>query len=893
VCSVASELLKHCLGLDQFKGGRIVAESVSSYMRQRAKLYLKRQKVTNRIKRRLQEISKDILLCHENYDEINEDSGSDDEGIPQNLSDDEGIESNPGLISHLQKGILPPELQVLYALCLIGEGGKNYLVFKLIQSLQHLKDDMYQDIEQEIIDPEAKSNSSWLVYRRAMTDELGKIPALAFVTDLLRKVGREADWANQVAPYFRTTVDSMEVFGFLEQSLSKETPRSHHAVLISTQVVKIVLADARFRNLQCEVISRNMSCAIDAHAFFSTHFDHCLTVLTRIWKVENGIPSKSGVEALQIITRAIRLFETTESDPVSHARRLQKLIAVLTNIGFDSEETEEKDSGTLPLWKDFPLSSSWQSESLRLLSTFVHNLCASCCVTLFSGWEKAEFNLNLLRRSVRKSYFGITLHDSRVIGYLNCSIKDKLADIWSIVTKVTNLKTDFSVLISEGSAFLEQESVSSPTKADNVTKYAENDALSIIIAYAKQCIVASRGRVTKLKTELFQIGMSLLLPMSQFCVVEKIWETKIGVATVMVCGVDEWLSSKLPFEGATGTYKPPPRNRNKQRQLAKLLKDHFWHKAEVKSMPQYVPVPLEHLNSLWVSDQKESSSQDSQGEVKEFQHKVDGHLRKLRLCPSENSLQKASLPVTLALIDLIPHAQNPFLVMQHAVMFASQCAKGGQMDLHFKTELPRSADCTPLQALQILIRADSLAAVHFTQEATFLCCHVVRICQARRRKDEDWTIRWKVVGICTYNTSLSIRNAIFSSFLTKEEISKGLEGWKEKILVELDLCRLDAIDMHEPSAKLHAELLYDEEDDCTDDENEDDYMRDTVEEKNDILEEEADQEYEVVEEDYARSETGWYDDAGGEEIVSNKFDEVNQNGTTDEIVESVDEIVAV
>mmetsp|Transcript_18791 Transcript_18791/g.20944 ORF Transcript_18791/g.20944 Transcript_18791/m.20944 type:complete len:103 (+) Transcript_18791:3-311(+) len=102
--------------------------------------------------------------------------------------------------------------------------------------------------------------------------------------------------------------------------------------------------------------------------------------------------------------------------------------------------------------------------------------------------------------------------------------------------------------------------------------------------------------------------------------------------------------------------------------------------------------------------------------------------------------------------------------------------------------------------------------------------------------------------------------------------------------------------MHEPSAKAHAELLSYEEGDYIneDDENEDDYMHDTAEEKNDIVEEEPDQEYEVVEEDYTRSESGWYGHADGEEeIVSNNLNELDQNGTSREIVESVDEVVAV
>jgi hypothetical protein len=77
------------------------------------------------------------------------------------------------------------------------------------------------------------------------------------------------------------------------------------------------------------------------------------------------------------------------------------------------------------------------------------------------------------------------------------------------------------------------------------------------------------------------------------------------------------------------------------------------------------------------------------------------------------ALQKASLHVTLVLLDMLDSEEsNPFVVMQLAVMFASQCAKGGSMDLHFKTELPPSRNV--IQGKHLLFSPAPIASKRYT-----------------------------------------------------------------------------------------------------------------------------------------------------------------------------------
>ena len=199
----------------------------------------------------------------------------------------------------------------------------------------------------------------------------------------------------------------------------------------------------------------------------------------------------------------------------------------------------------------------------------------------------------------------------------------------------------------------------------------------------------------------------------------------------------------------------------------------------------------------WTSKESEAPPGTS-SDKEEHQTKLHDTMRQLRMCSTEHTLQKASLQVTLALLDLLPLVFNPFLVMQQAAMFASQCMKGGNMDVNFKTELPPEEECSPMDALVILARADCLQAVHFSQEATYLCSFVARCCQLHRDRLQDgaeWTSKWKVIGICAYNISMATRSTICTTQFDKESQMKALEVWDDEVLGELERCRSDAIAM--------------------------------------------------------------------------------------------------
>ena len=210
------------------------------------------------------------------------------------LSDEEAMDADPNLLDQLNRGILTPELQVLLALCLIGEGGRDYLASRCIDSLEALPDDTHNDISHKIADVGAISYPAWQVYRHAMTDQLTTVPALAFLADMLKKINKEHQWEPKVASRFLGAMNSICSKGLLDKVLEAGKTKCPETVLRRTQILKIVFAGARYSLLQCE---RMLQSTDDASRDISVCFENVVSMVHRIWRVEDKkFPSKSSIE---------------------------------------------------------------------------------------------------------------------------------------------------------------------------------------------------------------------------------------------------------------------------------------------------------------------------------------------------------------------------------------------------------------------------------------------------------------------------------------------------------------------------------------------------------------------------------------------------------------------
>jgi hypothetical protein len=70
VCSIASELMLHCLRIDLFQFGRLVGEAVSSYLKERASLLESRIAKNRSFAQRQKSTDESVLLHLESYDEV-------------------------------------------------------------------------------------------------------------------------------------------------------------------------------------------------------------------------------------------------------------------------------------------------------------------------------------------------------------------------------------------------------------------------------------------------------------------------------------------------------------------------------------------------------------------------------------------------------------------------------------------------------------------------------------------------------------------------------------------------------------------------------------------------------------------------------------------------------
>jgi hypothetical protein len=179
--------------------------------------------------------------------------------------------------------------------------------------------------------------------------------------------------------------------------------------------------------------------------------------------------------------------------------------------------------------------------------------------------------------------------------------------------------------------------------------------------------------------------------------------------------------------------------------------------------------------------------------------KVDDAMKNLRKSRTLNSLERASLDVSVALVDLAAYDEcdNPFVCLQQASMFAGLGSKRGNNDEPFKRFLPLKEKCSPLEALNILGRADCLRAIHFLLESQYLCTWVASVCRKHReRQNEDlsWSSsRWRVIGIVTYIVSSTVEETSEALSLDNPVADTSLRKWDDATREEFECGKSDAL----------------------------------------------------------------------------------------------------
>lgn len=217
-------------------------------------------------------------------------------------------------------------------------------------------------------------------------------------------------------------------------------------------------------------------------------------------------------KALQILVKSLRLLDHAPDGQTIILRSLEGVVERMFALKLDASEARENDV----TWSSLPFSSSWQNDKHRLLSIRAHNMCVANSVAMFSGWEDSEFNLDLMRRKGRNTYFGITLNEGHIFGHLVGDAAKQVADAWQVAETVLGITIDFPGRLDKAATLLVSDIHVEPPGSDDtdIATYGEKDALAVLISYAKQCFViaSSFGAESVERSEFIKTGMSVLLP---------------------------------------------------------------------------------------------------------------------------------------------------------------------------------------------------------------------------------------------------------------------------------------------------------------------------------------------------------------------------------------------
>jgi hypothetical protein len=808
VCSIASELMKHLLRLNSYDGGSLVAEAVSFYLKHRADLQHRRA----RSRRKLDETNclLDSVLRGEPTEYVELDV-SDEDSVAV-LSDDDDLESGgPRVVESMRRGILPPDLNVLLSLCLLGERGRDFVAFKCLQSIDSLEQESVSYLLEAEIDDGVSYDSSWTVFKRLMTGMLRRTEALALVQRTLRDCGRDAELHGRLLPLFEAQVRRLQDL----KIVSIDTSVSLSLESLSV-VHEVATASARFQLQSAETLSLQSN-SVEANILLRRSAQTLSMIIRDMWtkRPEDTVPPQC-IEALETLVSVFKfrlsLPESSSVDQDIDAWVVLIEQSVSTLCGYSAPQPTSAEA--MPNISNLPIHADWLSTTRKAIALRAYNLAVSLNVARFSGWEDTEFRMELMRRrSNSSSYFGITMSDGMVSGLLDQHEGDIL-DQWDVVQEVLNQKPALSLrrLLEErkSSSWYRDatESYEKSRRGHRIAAQGEDFGLFILLSFSRACILSARkSKDTNRQSSLVLNALSVLLPLLQFVLKAVVWDAAMGIVSETRANVLDWRSSASNDEKKEDGSLQRKRTRKRNVPMAKeetrnlvALHNSFAGERAGPIISNLVVVRSESFLQVWANSPLPEPPL-TKASLDELSRTVWRNVQQLRLCHTAGAAELASLNVAVAMLDLLSHqrCRNPFHCLHMASLFASQGPKLGSSDKPFRAALPKIGDCNPLEALMILGRAGCLQALHFCTEAAFLCDFVASVCHFRLSNELSGSHapgRWNVIRAVAYNTSVSIRHT--ASLLSKDADKRSdsvVWKWRNETVDELLRGREDSLNL--------------------------------------------------------------------------------------------------
>lgn len=176
------------------------------------------------------------------------DTDESDDEIELIIPDDNDIDEicDKKLIESLTNGCLPPELETLYALSLVGKGGKDFLAWNLLKSsIMQLEVETADSIGQDLSDTGIIPDNAWTLFRRAATSSIRRNQAILLLVDIVGKLKKTDKWANKLGRMIRAHVKFLEKNNSFMALRPVEAQESNAVALIRNQHVRLVIGLAQ------------------------------------------------------------------------------------------------------------------------------------------------------------------------------------------------------------------------------------------------------------------------------------------------------------------------------------------------------------------------------------------------------------------------------------------------------------------------------------------------------------------------------------------------------------------------------------------------------------------------------------------------------------------------
>jgi len=456
-------------------------------------------------------------------------------------------------------------------------------------------------------------------------------------------------------------------------------------------------------------------------------------------------------------------------DPV--LAKLRHILSVLLCISLDMPTPKEAFTASFATTTSstLPLPSNWQSGAQENLSRRAFNLCVGYAVPASNlAWRPdGLFSLEVMMNTARDSnVFGISLSYDETMRAWVCGILPEKVEM-ELASQLQTLQEGGLVNIAIWDEFSigfqtikETDWYSRTTEKlqrqggrEVLSQGGEQAGMALLLLLSRSYLTIAKmldPEDTLKKESMVKTVLSIVLPIAQFCTGKRMWNSRIGTCTVTESERREWnrfVDTRLTFEGLPVTAEKPAVNESRRRRkpsqpprikVAKPSAPPPPAREEV--IQNAIRLSSSALLNEWLKESVvaegniEEEAKESAA-AKEAMAQLDEALKVLHKSTTLPSMQKSSLVVASALLKVANQSNcyNPFQCLQHAVMFASNGPKLGKNDVLFKKVLSQNdLDCPPIEALMILGRADCLRALHFTDEAIFLCSHVLTLCSKQR-----------------------------------------------------------------------------------------------------------------------------------------------------------------